>query len=236
MQTNLLKTGVLTGNQLKILAIIAMTSDHVGKLLLPEIAILQIIGRLAFPIFAYMISEGCAHTRSRVKYFATMASMAFGMQIVYYLVMRSMYMSIFVTFSISIGLIYIADYAKKSRKISALVLLGITAFAIYWISEILPSKLSGTTDFYIDYGFWGIVLPAFVFLAKNKKEKLVLTASVLIIDAYYVSGGIQWYALLALIPLALYNGKRGKLKMKWFFYIYYPVHMAVIYIIGLNLL
>ena len=58
----------LTGNQLKILALIAMTIDHVGVMLFPESVWLRVIGRLAFPIFAYMIAEGCHYTRSKSRY------------------------------------------------------------------------------------------------------------------------------------------------------------------------
>ena len=61
------KKGFLNGNQLKIIALIAMTLDHIGKMLLPGFTILQIIGRLAFPIFAYMIAEGCRYTKNRKK-------------------------------------------------------------------------------------------------------------------------------------------------------------------------
>ena len=55
----------LTGNQLKLIALITMTIDHVGMMLLPQLRILRAIGRIAFPIFAYMIAEGCRHTRNR---------------------------------------------------------------------------------------------------------------------------------------------------------------------------
>lgn len=55
----------LTGNQLKLLALIAMTCDHVGLQLLPQFIILRIIGRLAAPLFAYMIAEGCRYTHNR---------------------------------------------------------------------------------------------------------------------------------------------------------------------------
>ena len=58
----------LSGNQLKIIALIAMTIDHIGLQFLPHVTILRIIGRLAFPIFAYMIAEGCLHTRNRRRY------------------------------------------------------------------------------------------------------------------------------------------------------------------------
>ena len=48
-------------------------------------------------------------------------------------------------------------------------------------------------------------------------------------------GGIQWFSLIALIPLAFYNGTRGKRKLKYLFYIYYPAHLGVIWLIGLFL-
>lgn len=66
----------MTGSQLKIIALIAMTCDRVGKILLPQIGILQIVGRLAFPIFAYMIAEGCVHTKSKKRYLLTMMGLA----------------------------------------------------------------------------------------------------------------------------------------------------------------
>ena len=55
----------LNNNQLKILAIVIMTIDHVGMEIMPQFRILRIIGRLAFPIFAFMIAEGCHHTKNR---------------------------------------------------------------------------------------------------------------------------------------------------------------------------
>ena len=58
----------LTGNQLKLLALITMTIDHIGMILFPHIPLFRIIGRLSMPIFAYMIAEGCRHTRNRKKY------------------------------------------------------------------------------------------------------------------------------------------------------------------------
>ena len=55
----------LTGNQLKLIALVTMTIDHIGMQLFPRVRLLRIIGRLAFPIFAYMIAEGCRYTRNR---------------------------------------------------------------------------------------------------------------------------------------------------------------------------
>ena len=68
MQIQTKKFAGLTGNQLKLLALFAMTCDHVGLQLLPQFIILRIIGRLAAPLFAYMIAEGCRYTHDRGRY------------------------------------------------------------------------------------------------------------------------------------------------------------------------
>ena len=58
----------LTGNQLKLIAVITMTIDHIGLAFFPQQMLFRVIGRLAFPIYAYMIAEGCRYTRSMGKY------------------------------------------------------------------------------------------------------------------------------------------------------------------------
>ena len=73
MPTQTKKFPGFTGNELKLIAMIAMTCDHVGLQLLPGVPVLRIIGRLALPIYAYMIAEGCRYTRSRKKYLLRIA-------------------------------------------------------------------------------------------------------------------------------------------------------------------
>ena len=226
-----IKNGCLTGNQLKIIALITMTCDHVGKELLQDLAILQIIGRLAFPIFAYMIAEGAQYTRNRRKYLLTMAGLAFVCQIVYFVAMGSLYQCVLVTFSLSIGLIYLFNHARSERTPAAWAIAVTVLVTVYFVSEQLPMVLSHT-DFMIDYGFAGIMLPVVVYPLRNKWEKLVAATLVLIMMCI-PEGGIQWYSLLSVVLLALYNGKRGKRKLKNLFYIYYPLHLAAIYVISL---
>ncbi len=227
-----IKNRCFTGNQLKIIALITMTCDHVGKELLPELTILQIIGRLAYPIFAYMIAEGAQHTKNRRKYLLMMAGLALVCQIVYFVAMGSLYQCVLVTFSLSIGLIYLFDYARNERTVVAwgVALTGLAA--VYFVSEQLPMVLSHT-DFMIDYGFAGIMLPVIVYPLRHKWEKLV-AATIVLIMMCIPDGGIQWYSLLSVVLLSLYSGKRGKRKLKNLFYIYYPLHLAAIY--GLSLL
>ena len=70
------KTLSLNGNQLKLIALIAMTFDHIGVSLFPHTIWLRVVGRLALPIFAYMIAEGCRYTRSRKRYLMSLLAVA----------------------------------------------------------------------------------------------------------------------------------------------------------------
>ncbi len=222
--------GIFTGNQLKIIALIAMTADHLGMVLFPELTVFRIIGRLAFPIFAYMIAEGCTYTKNRKHYLGMMTGLAIVCQVVYFFAQGSLYQCILVTFSLSIGLIYLIDYTLQKRSGAGMILLCIFLMGVFFVTELLPEKLSDT-DFKIDYDFWGVMVPVFIYLSKTKLGKLTLTAIGLVFVALSF-GGIQWYSLLSLIFLAFYNGKRGTWKMKYLFYVYYPLHLALIYLIS----
>lgn len=217
----------LTGNQLKILAMITMTIDHIGLELLPQWGFLRLIGRLAMPIYAYMIAEGCRYTHSRGKYLGRLAAMAALCQIVYFFAMDSLYQCILVTFSLSVCLIWALDY-EEARKAPAFSL--VIALGIYVLCRWLPEYLPG---FDIDYGFFGVLLPVLVYFGKDKRQKLIgLTVGLVLLAAD--CGGIQWLALAAVPVLALYNGQRGKAGIGPLFYWYYPVHLVVIY--GISLL
>ena len=215
----------LTNNQLKIIALVTMTLDHIGAYLFPSVLWLRLVGRLAFPIFAYMIAEGCRYTRSLGKYFATMAVFAFVVQGVDFLARDSLYMSILVTFTLSISLVWLFQKAEKTKNPLWAILLVLWLAGVDFICRMLPKLLPG---FQVDYGLIGVLIPWGLYLVRNKKYRLLLLAvflAVLALDSYYV----QWYALLAVPLLALYNGQRGKRNLKWLFYIYYPAHLVAIY-------
>jgi hypothetical protein len=89
------------------------------------------------------------------------------------------------------------------------------------------------TDFDVDYGLWGVMLPVLVYFGRGKWEKLTLFAvGVSLLGLHY--GGIQWWGLLSVPLLALYNGQKGRRNIGPLFYWYYPAHLVVIY--GLSLL
>ena len=199
-----LHINILSGNQLKIIALIAMTCDHVGKQLFWQYDILQIIGRLAFPIFAYMIAEGCRYTRDRKGHLLKIAALALVCQVVYFIAEGSLYQCILVTFALSISIIYVIDHAMKVLKKSgasgrekpgAVCGAVLVCTAVYFVSVILPVLLERSTDFAIDYGIWGILLPVFVYFVPQRL-KVPMTGATLVPLCLQL-GGIQWYSLLA---------------------------------------
>ena len=215
----------MTGNTLKIIAAIAMLIDHVGLMFFPENTLFRIIGRLAFPIFAFMIAEGCKYTRSRLRYFLQLFGLALGCQIVYFIADGSMYLSVLFTFSLAVLTIFALQYCKAKPTALPLLLFITTVAAVYVLNQLLD----------IDYGFFGCMLPVFAAAFHSTRfDKPLLNILMLALGLLllWISlGGLQLYALAAVPLLLCYSGRRGKIKMKYFFYIFYPAHLALLQVI-----
>ena len=226
----------LSGNALKIIAAAFMAVDHIGFLFFPRIKILRILGRLAFPIFAFMIAEGCRYTKNRLRHFLSIFLLAVLCQTVYYFALRDTGMSILVTFSLSILMIYGLQHCKKAlsnpalgwlRQSGAVLLFLLLVAAVYLLNQWLT----------IDYGYWGCMVPVFASLFQQRggeKTKFygntvhVAMLGLGLIPLALTLGGIQFYSFLALPLLLLYSGKRGNWNMKYFFYVFYPAHLVVL--------
>ncbi len=225
----------LTNNQLKIIAMVSMMLDHIGLLFFPDAAIFRALGRIAFPIFAYMIAEGCRYTKNRAKYLGMIAGMGILFQVVFFVAMESLYQGILVTFSLAIITIYAIDGLIKSKKLwGRLAALGAIAFVAVFVFA-LPRLLVGT-DFDLDYGLWGILLPVAVYFLPNRTWRIVGVAALLVVRAIHYTvlpagslGLLQWFSLCTVPLLALYSGERGRAKMKYVFYIFYPAHLVLLY-------
>lgn len=217
----------LTGNQLKILAMIAMTCDHVSVQLFPQVWWLRLIGRLAMPVYAYMIAEGCRHTRDRKKYFLRLFGMGVLCQAVYFVAMGSLYMCILITFSLSVILIGLIDAVEREKNARNWGKLFAGTMLVFFLCSVLPDLLAHT-DYAVDYGLPGVLLPVLIYGAGTRG--LLLGLALMALD----SGGIQWFAFLSVPFLLAYNGQRGKARIGKLFYWYYPIHLLVIY--GISLL
>ena len=218
----------LNRNILKIIALVCMTIDHIGFIMFPKMILFRIIGRIAFPIFSYMICEGYYYTRNKLKYSLTILTLGVIFQIVYALMVNPLYLNIFLTYSLSILLMYGIDCFKNKKGVLRYLIVPFIIFS-FIISEGIRLAFPNI-QLTVDYGFIGVIIPVLLYLTDNKYIKMsILFVSLLLLS--FVSKGIQYTCLLALPLLLLYNGKKGKLNLKYFFYIYYPLHLVVIYLI-----
>lgn len=239
------KIRLLNANSLKIIAAVTMLIDHFGLMFFPSIMLFRIIGRLSFPIFAFMISEGARYTKNKLKYILTVGILGVICQIPMIILFDDYYWNVLITFTLSLGLIYLLDWFKKSLfdkecktiiKIASFVLPVGAIFALYFGSELINFRYS--------YEFWGCMTSVFASIPSlkgtNAPEALkkfdnipvrILCMSIPLF-IYSYSKGYQLFSLVSLAILLLYSGKKGKLNLKYFFYIFYPAHLVVLYGIG----
>ena len=223
----------LSNNQLKILAMIAMALDHIGAYLFPQVLWLRFVGRLAFPIYAFMIAEGCRYTRSGIRYFGSLAILGAVCQVVSFIAMGSLYQCILVTFSLSVGLILLIKGAREKRNFLSWLWVALATAAVLFLCHGLTALLPGT-DYGVDYGFIGVMTPVLIYLCAKKLPQLLMLGGCLLALCFGAWEG-QIVALAAVPLIALYNGTRGKWKLKWFFYLFYPAHLVLIYLVGMFL-
>ncbi len=228
-----------SGNVLKIIACISMLIDHAGLMLFQDALWMRWVGRLAFPIFAFLISEGCRYTKNKLRYFGAVFLLGVVCQIAYQVAYPlEQYFGILITFSISILLIYALQFARKMLINGNGLLVKVLA--------VLPFVLAFIGAYFfclrysVDYGFMGAVLPLFSAIVDFKGVKgfekvdkpITRTLSFSVgLFLYYLQSTIKRLSVYAfwVIPLLLlYNGKRGKAKLKYLFYIFYPLHLLVL--------
>lgn len=255
----------LTGNMLKIIAISVMLFDHFCKIILQwflnnywyrlyetsqitweqfsEIDNfirfdLYAVGTVAFPLFCFLLSEGFRYTKNRKKYigsmlvFAIISELPFDLGFFSELSIRGgtypfywQYQNVF--FTLFLGLVTLACIEKLScisvNKISRTILQVFCIAAIAIVAEVIKC----------DYGKEGILfVVAFYICRKNRLYQILL-----FLIAYILTTGEQptIYIMLSCLLILFYNGERGKLKLKYFFYAFYPVHIAIFYVVTLLL-
>lgn len=231
------KSSGINANGLKLIAIVAMTIDHIAWILLPlestAAEVLHIIGRLAFPIMAYFIVEGYHHTRNVNKYLIRLLGLAVVSHFAYAFGFNHSYVFDFskgivdttsVLWGLSLGLLSLmirhSNRFRNWLKV-LLIMLCITASIPSdwsWVCVVLPLAMD------MDYGsfrkqmIWMVILGwcyAFVYC---------------LVTSWW--SAYQFAIIIAVPVLYLYDGQRGKSKgMKWLFYIYYPLHLVALGII-----
>lgn len=201
----------MTGFQLKLLAMLAMTADHIGAVFFPEIPLLRWIGRLAMPVLCFFIGEGLRHTRSprryllRLTWFALLSELPF--DLAFYGGIEWGHQNAY--FTLALGLL--ALWAIQSRGMEGW-LLALTAA--------LAAELLGC-----DYGMYGVLL--ILLLDRFHRARSEQLAGAALLNLAFFGLQTQTLSLIALPLLWLYNGKRGRDDRR-LFYLYYPAHLCVL--------
>ena len=200
--------------QLKCIAIVSIALDHTGAVLYPSQIWLRCLGRIAFPIFCFLIVEGFFHTHDVRRYMGRLGVFALISEIPYDLAFRGVpleyaHQNVFFTLLIGIGMMVLLERNREWPVKAVILLLAM------WLAVLIRS----------DYNFRGVLL-IFVFYIFHESRWLAVTAGGFWNFLY--QGVIQKYGVLSVLPLALYNGERGR-KMKYFFYIFYPAHLLLLY-------
>ena len=252
----------LSGFGLKIIAILAMLLDHIGASLYPSSIWLRAVGRLAFPIFAFLICEGFIYTRSVKRYAMRLGVFAIFSEIPYNLLHSDHFFdlgaqNIFLTLLIglltifgihwfrydngepteraagadtAVGSVNAAGEASaatprpppRSSEIPRRPIQWMVIFAGIVLAELLRT----------DYGAFGVMIIIMFYILRDRRGTAALcliAANIAFGLLSFIYGNLPLQALagLAAAPLLLYNGKKGH-SVKYLFYTFYPVHIAVL--------
>lgn len=258
----------LTGNSLKIIAVLTMVIDHLCKIVFQWLLSdygwvmvnngqmsqeqfykidnfirfdLQSIGTIAFPLFCFLLAEGFQHTRNKKRYiglmfvFALISEIPFDMGFFsryslmegtfpFYLKYQNVFFTLFLGLLTLVCLERLSCKSEiRTEKIKSVILQVICVAVLALVAELIRC----------DYGMQGILYIAAFYVCRNHRIYQVL----LFLLAYMGATGNQppLCTLLACLLILLYNGKRGKIKLKYFFYVFYPAHILVLYLIQIGL-
>lgn len=234
---------------LKLIACITMLIDHIGASLFPDLLWIRVIGRIAFPIYCFLLAEGMRHTHDPLKYLLRLFIGIFLAELpfdfLFFGGLTWSHQSVMVTLTLGGFMLLCMD--KVSHK--ALKLLLIIPFAL--VAEV----------FLCDYGGYGILLIAIFALTEKWLYRLTLVLALgLINDAQYIVDSLQYFpdwptnvavkhiislwppiqsfSVVAMAPISLYSGRKltRSRAVQTGFYLFYPVHLAVLAILANYLL
>lgn len=224
----------LSGNKLKVIAMASMFLDHVGAVVIEpsfcerwtseiiegDMALfvidrgLRAVGRIAFPIYCFLLLQGFLHTRNAKKYLSRLGLFALISEIPFDLAIAGKWVSfdqqnIFFTLSVSLLMLCLMR-SSKGPWISLFAMAG--TCALTWMAR-------------CDYGAIGPLMIGFMYYFREDRTMFYLTG---VITAGLESARGFLCGIWAYIPISLYNGERGKMQLKWFPYCFYPLHLCLL--------
>ena len=242
------KTGFgLSSFTLHILAMVFMLMDHMWATVVPDNMWLTCVGRLAFPIFAFMLVEGYHRSRSVRKYMLRLLIFAIVSEVPFDLmvsgsVLYPFHQNVMWTLLLGLGTMYLIDRLIGGKQS---ILRYLAAFAAVIISAVLA------TLFMLDYYGYGVltVLTFYIFRGDKWLSRLGQLICLALINLELIGGLVmpvslfglsfdfpqQGFALLSLVFIWLYNGRQGPhgMAVKYSFYVFYPLHMLILGLIAI---
>lgn len=203
---------------LKIIALITMIIDHLGMMFFEKHFIFRIVGRIAFIIYAFMLVEGCFHTKNFKKYVSKLLLWGFISEVPFDLAKFGNLFELdnqnifFTLFLSAIGI----HFLEKNKNTGLRILI---CLIISFLALILK----------VDYSMYGTSIILAFYFAKNLKIRYITSISLLIFLAGLLDT-IQLFAVLGLIPISMYNGKQG-IKTGNIYYSFYALHLGFFVII-----
>lgn len=216
----------LSGSALKVIAILSMVIDHCAYFLMdndaPPYEVMRCLGRIAFPVFAFLIAEGFAHTRNRKKYFGLLLGFAVVSEIPWYL-LNGVDGTHNVMFTLALGVAALVVFEKLKKDAWLCVC---TILFIAWLAAWLG----------VDYEWRGVLVIVIFYLSGTSKtsfpfSKTIQLTCVFPLMLHYGIVGV----LLACMVIFMYDGTRGFIQgslAKYGFYAFYPIHLGIIFLIG----
>ena len=197
-----------------------MVIDHVGAILFPDQIWMRVIGRVAFPVYAYCLAEGFRYTSDYRRYLGRLALFAILSEIPFDLAFYGVpfsfaHQNVFFTLTLGLILLWVLERFREQ------LLLCAGAFAVLcFLAQAL----------HMDYGAGGLLMVFAFYLAQQGTSPWIGWGIFVFINLFGYAGGVQWAAILALLPIGLYSGKAGKKKQRFFYWIY-PLHLLLLWII-----
>lgn len=215
----------ISQESLKLIACVTMLIDHIGAVFFPPVMWLRIIGRISFPIYCFLLSEGVHHTRSPLKYGLRLVLVALLAELPY-------------------DLLFYGRFTWLHNSVMVTLLLGFGAgivmkYCLGWIKYLtpLPFLLLGR---YLggSYGMYGVAMVVLFLLTQDLPCRPMVQLLLMVLLSLRMAGfpgriGIQVYAVFAMIPIFFYSEekhRRGK-ALQWSFTLFYPAHMALLLLI-----
>ena len=231
----------LNATHLKIIAMVCMLLDHAWGTLSGGGLWMTCVGRLAFPIFAFQVAEGYVHTKNFKKYVLRLLLFAVISEIPYNFMQGGWWFypfgqNVMFTLCLALLLIRVIDKARAKHWALGLVVTVVGIFVGYFVGMFT----------FVDYYGHGILMVLLFWLFRSVPFGWLAQLAAMIYINFVMMGGMeleifgmmvpnQGFAVLALIPIWLYNGKRG-LEQKWFqyaVYAFYPLHILVLVLIAM---